>query len=179
MGLGLTIVYATLRNHGGYVVVHSKKNEGTRIALYLPVFISSEQRQLNSVVEGKKQSILLVEPDRQMREIGSIMLSHLGFSVITAKDSSEASLELQRLKTDTMNKPGIVILDVSGINKESPADCCRIFRKIDPTLQVVAMSGTILDPMMEKCQEYGFANSLSKPYTMDGLRHVVNSVLYH
>lgn len=179
MGLGLTIVYAILRNHGGYVVVHSKKNEGARVSMYLPVLISSAMAAKGGVVEPENQSVLLVEPDSQMREIGTIMLSHLGFSVIAVNNSSEASLELQRQKNNLSGKPGVVILDISGINKESPADCCRIFKGIDPELQVIAMSGTILDPMMEKCQEYGFANSLSKPYTMDGLRHVINSVLYH
>ena len=178
MGLGLTIVYATLRNHGGYVVVNSKEGKGTLVSIYLPVFVSSEKTQNNSMSKTISKSILLVDPDSQMREIGSIMLSHLGFEVMGVANSSEASLELQRVKNDEKNKPRIIILDVSGINKESPSDCCRIFRQIDPAIQVIAMSGTILDPMMEKCQEYGFANSLSKPYTMDGLRHVVNSVLY-
>ena len=110
-----------------------------------------------------------------MLEIGTIMLSHLGFKVIGAENSSSAVLELQKNKND---KPPIVILDVSGINEEAPADCCRLFKKIAPDIQVIAMSGTILDPVMEDCQEYGFTHSLAKPYTMDGLRHVVNSVLY-
>lgn len=178
MGLGLTIVYATLRNHGGYVVVSPGKTKGTLVSLYLPVYVSSDRTGSGSLQKRENRSVLLVEPDIQMREIGFIMLSHLGFTVIGVENSSEASLELQRLKNDEIQKPGLIILDVSGINKESPTDCCRIFRQIDPEVQVIAMSGTILDPMMEKCQEYGFANSLSKPYTMDGLRHVVNSVLY-
>jgi len=178
MGLGLTIVYATLRNHGGYVVVNSREGKGTLVSFYLPVFVTPDNKQSSSTGQDISKSILLVEPDSQMREIGSIMLSHLGFTVVGVANSSEASLELQRVSSDTLNKPRIIILDVSGINQESPSDCCRIFRQIDPAIQVIAMSGTILDPMMERCQEYGFANSLSKPYTMDGLRHVVHSVLY-
>ncbi|BHH83232.1 ATP-binding response regulator [Desulforhopalus sp. 52FAK] len=178
MGLGLTIVYATLRNHGGYVAVNSMEGKGTIVSIYLPVFVSARDTQNNSDGHAVRKSILLVDPDSQMREIGSIMLSHLGFEVIGVANSSEASLELQRAKSDNGKKTKIIILDVSGINKESPSDCCQIFRQIDPDIQVIAMSGTILDPIMEKCQEYGFANSLSKPYTMHGLRHVVNSVLY-
>lgn len=178
MGLGLTIVYSTLRNHGGYVVVSPAIDGGSVVSLYLPVFATSKEKGQERPNEKKQSTILLVEPDAQMLEIGVIMLSHLGFKVIGAENSSDATLELQRVKNEKDNKPSIVILDVSGINKESPTDCCRIFKKLVPEIQVIAMSGTILDPMMENCQDYGFAHSLSKPYTMDGLRHVVNSVLY-
>ncbi|MFT5699291.1 MAG: two-component system cell cycle sensor histidine kinase/response regulator CckA [Desulforhopalus sp.] len=178
MGLGLTIVYATLRNHGGYVVVGPAEADGTVVSLYLPVFISKDRDGEGGGIMSCIQTILLVEPDIQMREIGSIMLSHLGYKVIGVSNSTEATVELQRVENNVDEKPGLVILDVSGINKESPSDCCRIFKQTIPEIQVIAMSGTILDPTMENCKEYGFANSLSKPYTMDGLRHVVNSVLY-
>lgn len=177
MGLGLTIVYATLRNHGGHVVVKPADACGTVISLYLPVFVPTAEFEKELSSQASSRTILLVEPDAQMGEIGSIMLNHLGFKVFRAENSSEGSLELQHLK-NMVDEPGIVILDVSGINKESPADCCRLFKHIIPEVQVIAMSGTILDPVMENCREYGFAGSLSKPYTMDGLRHAVNSVLY-
>lgn len=178
MGLGLTIVYSTLRNHGGYVVVGPSIDEGSVVSLYLPVFVPSKGAGQELLNEKRQSTILLVEPDAQMLEIGTIMLSHLGFNVIGAENSSDATLELQRVKNEKDDKPAIVILDISGVNKESPADCCRIFKQIVPDIQVIAMSGTILDPMMENWKEYGFAHSLSKPFTMDGLRHVVNSVLY-
>lgn len=178
MGLGLTIVYSTLRNHGGYVVVSPAEDDGSVVSLYLPVFLPSKGGEKGFLNDKTQNSILLVEPDAQMLEIGTIMLSHLGFNVIGAENSSEATVELQRVKDESDKKPAIVILDVSGVNKESPADCCQIFKQIVPEVQVIAMSGTILDPMMENCQEYGFAHSLAKPYTMDGLRHVVNSLLY-
>ena len=178
MGLGLTIVYATLRNHGGYVVVSPAEDHGTVVSFYLPVFIASGEGEKKRSTQKGSNVILLVEPDAQMREIGEIMLNHLGFTTVGVENSSAAILELQRVQNDEDEIPTLVILDVSGINREAPAECCRLFKEIKPNLQVIAMSGTILDPMMENCQEYGFANSLTKPYTMDGLRHVVNSVLY-
>lgn len=178
MGLGLTIVYSTLRNHGGHVVVRPAVDDGSVVSLYLPVFVSPQGTGKGPANDKIKTSILLVDPDAQMLEIGTIMLKHLGFNVIGAGNSSDATLELQRVKNENENTPVIIILDVSGINKESPADCCRSFKQIVPGVQVIAMSGTILDPTMENCGEYGFAHSLSKPYTMDSLRHVVNSVLY-
>lgn len=178
MGLGLTIVYATFRNHGGHVVVRSADGCGTVVSLYLPVFIPKKLLKQGTPIKEKNNSILLVEPDTQMREIGSIMLTHLGFKVIGVANSSEAILELQGIINTADEKPAVAILDISGINKESPTHCCRLIKQVIPEIQVIAMSGTILDPVMENCHQYGFANSLPKPYTMDGLRHVVNSVRY-
>lgn len=178
MGLGLTIVYSTLRNHGGYVVVKPSDGTGSTVSLYLPVLMEPKESGRGVLHKKGKNTILLVDPDSQMLEIGTIMLNHLGFNVVGATNSSDATLALQKLQNERDEKPSIVVLDVSGINKESPDDCCRVFKQIVPEIQVIAMSGTILDPMMENCQDYGFAHSLAKPYTMDGLRHVVNSVLY-
>ena len=177
MGLGLTIVYATLRNHGGYIVVSSTEGHGTVVSLYLPVFFQTDELSQGMSRAEPRRSVLLIDPDSQMREIGTIMLTYLGFEVISVANSFEATLELQRQDSES-NPPSLVILDISGLNQESPVACCRIFKQLAPSLQVIAMSGTVLDPIIENCQEYGFANSLSKPYSMDSLRHIVNSVLY-
>jgi CheY-like chemotaxis protein len=177
MGLGLTIVYATLRNHGGHIVVSSEEGHGTVVSLYLPVFLQTDKMSQGLPQAQQPRSILLIDPDSQMREIGTIMLTYLGFEVIAVANSSEATLKLQRQDSES-KPPCLVILDISGLNQESPVDCCRIFKQLVPSLHVIAMSGTILDPIIENCQEYGFANSLSKPYSMDSLRHIVNSVLY-
>ena len=64
MGLGLTIVYATMRNHGGNVVVSSEPGGGTTVSLFLPVF-----NQILPVVRNRDGSraricgVLLVEED--------------------------------------------------------------------------------------------------------------------
>lgn len=178
MGLGLTIVYATLRNHGGHVVVCPGKETGTVVSLYLPVHIRESREEVGELDHKESKTILLIEPDQQMREIGSIMLSHLGYRVNSAANSPEAMLLLEQNRVGGKVSPDLIILDVSGVNKESPQECCRLFKQIVPGVHVVAMSGTILDPTMEQCQEYGFTNSLAKPYTMDGLKHVIGSALY-
>lgn len=178
MGLGLTIVYATLRNHGGHVVVSPGEKEGTIVSLYLPVHIKESQEQAAEPGQKESKNILLIEPDQQMREIGSIMLSHLGYTVTGATNSPDAMFLLEKSRVAGQGIPELIILDVSGVNKESPQECCRMFKQIVPNVQVVAMSGTILDPTMEQCQEYGFTNSLAKPYTMDGLKHVIGTALY-
>lgn len=71
MGLGLTVVYAILRNHGGYVVVSSELGRGTTVSLYLPA--QAEDRATRAAFDtppDEVRHVLLIEPDQQMVEIG-------------------------------------------------------------------------------------------------------------
>lgn len=177
MGLGLTVVYATLRNHGGHVVVHSQPGVGTTVVFYLPIM---QDRSVQG--SGRKTTVvdyryvLLIEPDEQMREIGRIMLEHLGYLVAKAANRAEAFKEMQRFVSDPLLPRPLIILDLSDTNGESALETCRLLHEMDGTLQVIAMSGTILDPVMDNCRKYGFVNTLPKPYSMDSLKHITGMV---
>lgn len=178
MGLGLTVVYATLRNHGGYVVVSSELQRGTTVTFFLPVQnVAGAQDSGEKAKTSRYRSALLIEPDDQMQDIGRIMLEHLGFSVTTTGDRNGALDALQRFSADPSLPPPLVILDLSDANGESAVETCRLLHEIEPGLRVIAMSGTILDPVMQDFREYGFVNTLPKPYSMDSLKHITGMVL--
>ena len=178
MGLGLTVVYAILRNHGGYVVVSSKSNQGTTVSLYLPT-IQDDQNMYpaQESIPALDRNVLLIEPEKQMGEIGKIMLGYLGFSVRLVSDRAGALHELKKITDDPLSTRPLVLLALADVNGESAIETCRLLHELDPDLQVIAMSGMILDPVMENCREFGFANTLSKPFSMDSLKHVTNTVL--
>jgi len=178
MGLGLTVVYATLRNHGGHVVVQSETGVGTTVSFFLPVMTDKgnergKQQQETLAV----QTVVLIEPDEQMREIGRIMLEHLGYAVAKAANRKEAMNKMQPFLNDAQLPRPLIILDLSSANGESAVETCRLLHELDGSLQVIAMSGTILDPVMDDCRKYGFANTLPKPYTMDSLKHITGMVM--
>ena len=178
MGLGLTVVYATLRNHGGHVVVSSEPGQGTIVTLFLPILTDGEdKRSSKEEVSRKNRYVLLLEPDKQMQDIGRIMLEHLGFSVVITNNRSEALVEVKRFSSDSSLPLPLTILDLSDSNGESAVETCRLLHEIEPDLRVIAMSGSILDPVMNACREYGFVNTLPKPYSMDSLKHITGRVL--
>lgn len=177
MGLGLTVVYATLRNHGGYVVVSSELHKGTTVTLFLPIQNDNAGRDAGEKDHPLSRYALLIEPDNQMREIGRIMLEHLGYAVTSTGNRDEALTALRQLVADPAQPLPLAILDLSDANGESAVETCRLLHEIAPELRVIAMSGTILDPIMHDCQEYGFINTLPKPYTMDSLKHITGMVL--
>jgi CheY-like chemotaxis protein len=177
MGLGLTVVYATMRNHGGHAVVHSEPHLGTTVSLYLPI-IAAECKPDGQAgtTSDEHRRVLLLEVEASMREVGRIMLEHLGYGVMVAASRGEA-LAQARLHVDDPQLPRpLVLLDLASTSGESAVETCRQLHDIDPDLLVVAMSGSILDPVMSECRRYGFVNTLTKPYTIDSLRHIVATV---
>jgi len=179
MGLGLTVVYAILRNHGGYVVVSSEQNIGTTVSLYLPALLDDlTPHSLDSSDSVEDRWVLLIEPDKQMGEIGKIMLGYLGFMVRVAGDRAGAIDELQQFIDDPLLPRPLIILALSGKKGESAVETCRVLHAIEPSLQVIAMSGNILDPIMTNYRDYGFINTIPKPFSMDSLKHITNTVLY-
>ncbi len=178
MGLGLTVVYATLRNHGGHVVVDSEAGKGTTVSLYLPIMQDrSGQSIVSKTAIVRERYVLLIDPDEQMREIGRIMLEHLGYVVAKAANRADVLKKMQRFVNDPLLPRPLIILDLSAANGESAVETCRLLHEMDDTVQVIAMSGTILDPVMDDCRKYGFVNTLPKPYSMDSLKHVTGMVL--
>lgn len=177
MGLGLTVVYATLRNHGGHVVVNSEKGDGTTVSFYLPIMLATgDQGSVAQTAGIGARHVLLIESDVQLREIGRIMLEYLGYQVVQGANRADALREMQQFVNDPSLSRPLVILDLSDAGGESAVETCRLLHEIDDTLQIIAMSGSILHPVMDDCRRYGFANTLSKPYSMDSLKHIIGMV---
>ncbi len=74
------------------------------------------------------------------------------------------------------HKTSRAILNLTGAGKQDGIDICRALQTIKADLQVIVSSGSLLDPVMRNCREYGFSNTLHKPYTMDDLRNVLSSI---
>jgi PAS domain S-box-containing protein len=173
MGLGLTIVYATMRNHGGNVVVSSEPGGGTTVSLFLPVF-----NQILPVVRNRDGSraricgVLLVEEDDQLREIGRIMLEYLGYAATVAADGRTAVQAYREGMAKGAARITIAIVEMSG-NEEEVLAIFRLLHDLDPGLKIIASSASIFDPVMGDCRKYGCVNTLPKPYTLDSLNHVL------
>ncbi len=173
MGLGLTIVYQTLRNHGGHVIVESQSGKGTDVSLFLPVFKLEPVLAKGEIEEEKK--ILLCEDDDQLRFISKIMLEYLGYQPFEATDKEEAIEILQQnLKKEL--KISVAIVNLMGSGQQRGVEICQEMHKIDKYLKVIVSSGLIQDPVMINFREYGFSNYLYKPYTLDDLKKVLSTL---
>jgi hypothetical protein len=129
-GLGMAVVWGTVKDHKGYIDVQSTPGKGTTFTLYFPVTrkeISGREEALPmEEYMGKGESILIVDDVEEQREIASRILIKLGYSVASVSSGEEAveymkdnSADL--LVLDMIMDPGIDGLDAS----RSKGDHCQ------------------------------------------------------
>ncbi|SHO45933.1 response regulator [Desulfopila aestuarii] len=177
MGLGLTVVYATLRNHGGYVVVDSELLKGTTVSCYLPRYEKDERHGQNWADKNRNVGVMLIENDPQMQEVGRIMLVHLGYPVTIANNLQEGVEKLAEATDSKESVVRIVLIDPSQQRNDDHHVICKELKGSRSDLKIIVTSSGVLDAAMSDFASFGYSNALPKPYSMDSLRHILASVL--
>jgi len=182
-GLGLTVVWNTIRDHNGDIRVESDKN-GTTFTIYLPATrkkIKDEGREQEQEQElaattlkklqGKQEKILIVDDEEIQREIAEELLTSLGYQTQTAA-SGEAGIELL-----AKNQVDLVLLDMimdPGINGRQTY---ARMTEIKPGLKAVIASGFSENEEVEKALNFGPSTFIKKPYTINQLGKAVQELL--
>lgn len=174
-GLGLAIVFGIVKKHGGHIVCRSKPGRGTSFDLYFPVSESPpptcpEDSRTGPV--GGSETIMIVDDDDLVRELGRELLSSVGYAVIVA-ESGEEALELYRQAQGSIS---LVILDLimPGMGGKQ---CLEELLKIDPAAKVIIASGYPVEgPEQEAFGSLavGFAN---KPFNIRQILELVRETL--
>jgi hypothetical protein len=111
-GLGLATVYGIVKQHSGHITCHSKPARGTTFRIYFPVTEierDSEAATAKTPIQGGTETILLVDDDQAVRDLGTNFLNRFGYNAITANDGKEA-LEIYQREGERIS---LVILDLS------------------------------------------------------------------
>ncbi|MBF0225120.1 MAG: response regulator [Desulfobacterales bacterium] len=122
-----------------------------------------------------QKKILLIDDEDIIIEVTEGMLVYLGYEVKIAKDSNEAlKIFTQAFKEN--NYFDLIIVDLCLLNGVSGYDLFQKIIKIDPNAKTIISSGYSTDPMIENYKNYGFSGAITKPYKLDDLIKVLNSV---
>lgn len=173
-GLGLASAYGIIRNHGGYITVDSEKGKGTSVAIYLPAS-KREIRCMTRLPEGRVKgqgTIMLIDDEQLIVDVGSQLLERLGYTAITACGGKQA-LDLFR---EHMQDIDLVILDMimPGMSGSQTFD---ELKKLKPDIKVILSSGYSLDGEASQIIQRGCSAFIQKPYTMDKLSQQLHAVL--
>jgi len=173
-GLGLAAVYGIVKNHGGFVTVHSQKSQGTTFYLYLPASekTTAEKKPPRKALQKGNETILLVDDEGIIVDIGQQMLEALGYNVILARSGGEA-LDIYRKKRDIID---IIILDMimPGVGGGEAYD---LLREMNPNVKVLLSSGYSIDGEAAEILNRGCNGFIQKPFNLDDLSRKIREVL--
>ncbi len=176
-GLGMTVVWGTVKDHEGYLDVQSVPDNGTTITVFFPALAESVEltQQLRSLPRGLRhgqgETILLVDDDAEQRSLGESILRIMGYRIEIAASGEEA---LAFLKTRTAE---LVLLDMI---MEPGMDGLDTFQQIlltRPHQKVIIVSGYSETDRIKKALELGVRSYVKKPYGLEELSIVVQNVL--
>jgi len=174
-GLGLAVVWGTVKDHGGYIDVHSEKGKGTTFTLYFPVTreeISPHQAAVPmEKYRGNGETILVVDDEEGQRKLAALALAKLNYKVATAASGEKA---LEYLKC---NQVHLVVLDMIMDPGMDGLDTYREMIKVCPGQRAVIVSGFSETERVYEAQELGAGPYVSKPYVMERLGLAVRSEL--
>ncbi len=169
-GLGMAAVSGILKGHKGAIKVYSEPEKGTTFKILLPA--SSRPSEIYYPKDRQDDwhrsgTVLLVDDEEAIREIGKEMLQEIGFTVVTAKDGREAVNKF-------LDNPDItfVILDLTMPHMDGE-QCFRELRKIKTDIKVIMSSGFTEQEVTQKFAGQGMAGFIQKPYTFSALKEVI------
>ena len=173
-GLGLSSVYGIIKGHGGYIDVDSEPGKGTTFSIYLPATSKAVDKPAAERPKPRKGSgtILLVDDETLVLEVGANMLSALGYTVIAAEGGRKAvkTFAEQRDRID------LVILDMIMPDISGGTAFDRI-REIDPDVAVLLSSGYSIDGKASEIMERGCNGFIQKPYSIERLSEKIIEIL--
>jgi two-component system cell cycle sensor histidine kinase/response regulator CckA len=175
-GLGLAMVYGIVHQSGGYIAVESTPGRGTSFTIYLPRIMGpvrvtpSATATSQDMVRGT-ETVLLVEDDASVRELGSEILQGCGYTVIETGDP----LEALTIGEDRKGAIDLLVTDIvlPGMNGSELASRLENMR---PGLRVLCVSGHA-DQIAAMSADNGGRAFLSKPFSPHALAKKVHEVL--
>lgn len=169
-GLGLSMVYGIVRNHGGYIDVSTEMNTGTEFRIFLPAAQDdgkAEPVKIADLGRGNGERVLIVEDEPMLRELLVDVLTGNGYAALTAANGKEA-LEVYKRERDSIR---LVILDMIMPEMDGTA-AFRALRDLDPSLRILISSGFSQDRSVQRLLSEG-AGFIGKPYQTEELLKVV------
>jgi PAS domain S-box-containing protein len=180
-GMGLSVVYGTVRQHGGWIEVHSEPGKGTEFSIYLPAKAPKPEEPRDEPpagfsdagpLDGGGQKILLVEEDEIVRAMAARVLRERGYSVTVAAAAAEARKAFEKEGGDF----ALVLCDMA-LPDASGLDLADNLRAAKSDLKVLMTSGYAdRQSQIARLGERDFP-VLEKPYALFDLLSAVKDLL--
>jgi two-component system cell cycle sensor histidine kinase/response regulator CckA len=167
-GLGLSVVYGVVNNHRGVLQVESEPGAGTTFLIYLPFEHSAAERGDDREKIPRKpnapQTILLVEDEEMLRDLGMTILEGEGYRVLAAKDGMEAVAIFEANRDDI----GLVVCDL-GLPRLGGREAFLKMKESKPGVRAIVASGYLEPALRSEMLKAGVIDTIQKPYDFNDL----------
>lgn len=174
-GLGLSVVYGIIKQHGGFLEVKSDRGRGTAMKVFLPCAEDSVAYPSSGKTTKMKkgnETILIVEDDDDFRKVEAEMLERLGYRVHTASDGFDGVEAFRQLHREI----DLVILDVV-MPRMNGRETLEGIRQIRPDVPSLFVTGYSLNTIhVNYILEQGI-DAIQKPFSFDVLSRKIREIL--
>ena len=175
-GLGLASAYGIIRNHGGIINAESEPGMWTAISFFLPALTSLSAEEATVILKSKihkgEETVLLVDDEEMIVDIGVEFLKTMGYHVLTAASGTEA-VQLYLEKKDEI---ALVVLDMV-MPDMTGGDCFDSLRDINPQVKVLLSSGYSVDGQASDILGRGCNGFIQKPFRIEQLSKKIREIL--
>ena len=175
-GLGMAVVWGTVKDHRGFIDITSTEGVGTEITIYFPVTrrAFSTQFEITTIedIRGNGEFILVVDDVEEQRQIASKMLEKLGYTVLTVSSGEDA---VEYLRDHTID---LLVLDMI---MEPGIDGLETYQRIlefRPGQKSIIASGYSESARVKEAQRLGAGTYIKKPYLLNKIGRAIKTELY-
>jgi signal transduction histidine kinase/ActR/RegA family two-component response regulator len=175
-GLGMAVVWGTVKDHGGYIDVESKLGTGTTFTLYFPMSRDTINPNSDTVIPAEKyrsrgETVLVVDDGNEQRDIAKRMLEKLGYQVTCVPSGEKAIEYLQQHSAD------ILLLDMIMPPGLNGLETYRRAIALAPGQKAVIASGFSESASVVEAQELGAGPYIKKPYDFEQIGLAIRAEL--
>jgi signal transduction histidine kinase len=173
-GMGLASAFGIIKNHSGYIDCQSEPGQGSIFSVYLPAsyFSAMSDSEENVALLKGSETILLVDDESVILDVGRRLLKELGYKVLIARSGTTAL----RIYAACHEFIDLVLLDII-LPEMSGEEIFDQMKKINPDLRVLLSSGYSIDWQARKMIEDGCDGFVQKPFKLKELSVQVRNIL--